>query len=413
MGKFTNKGIVLGVTGSIAAYKAASLLRTLVAEGANVSVVMTESAKRFLAPLTFEVLSKNPVYHDMFTDRDTMPHLSATESADILVIAPATANILAKSALGIADDLLSTMILAARCPMIMAPAMDGEMWEHPSVQAHTQTLRQRGVMVLEPEEGFLASGLIGKGRLPAEQSILEAIESLLARQTDWSGHRVLVSAGPTREYIDAVRFITNGSTGKMGYAIAEAAAKRGAEVVLVSGPTSLTHPAHVKMTSVVTADDMHATLQRHFPWATVLIMTAAVGDFRLRETMSRKVKKDEWSGEPLELERTLDILGDLSMRRTHQILVGFAAETHEHIENGKKKLQKKNLDMIAINHVGGPDSAFGNQTNELTLLTRSGDVHHLDRMPKSLLAHHLLDAILPLTCSENKPVRRGLNLRSL
>jgi phosphopantothenoylcysteine decarboxylase/phosphopantothenate--cysteine ligase len=413
MGKWDNKRIVFGVTGSIAAYKAVSLLRTLVEEGANVSVVMTSSATQFVAPLTFEVLSKQPVYQEMFSERDPMPHLTLTESADLLLVVPTTASMLAKSALGLADDLLSTVILAARCPMVMAPAMDGDMWDHPSVVEHTRTLRQRGVTVLEPEEGALASGLMGKGRLPSEEAILEAVDACLCRQQDWAGQRVLVSAGPTRELIDAVRFMTNASSGKMGYTIAEAVAQRGAEVVLVSGPTFLTPPANVETISVITAEDMQQVLQDRFSWATVLIMTAAVGDLRPRQITTQKIKKEEWTGEPLELERTPDILAGLSQQRTHQILVGFAAETDHHIENGKKKLQQKSLDLIAINHVNGPDSAFGNDTNELTLLIRTGEVQHLDRMPKPLIAHRLLDAILPLIIHEKIPHRRAPNLRSL
>lgn len=413
MGKWNNKRIVLGVTGSIAAYKAVALLRTLVGEGANVSVVMTSSATQFVAPLTFEALSKQPVYRELFAERDPMPHLTLTESADLLLVAPATANMLAKSALGLADDLLSTMVLAARCPIIMAPAMDGEMWHHPSVVEHTRILRQRGIRVLEPEEGSLASGLMGKGRLPSEEAILEAVDACFHRQQDWVGQRVLVSAGPTREPIDPVRFITNASSGKMGYAIAEAAVQRGAEVALVSGPTSLTPPARVETVSVVTAEEMQQALEEKFSWSTVLIMTAAVGDFRPRQFTTQKIKKDEWGGEPLELERTPDILAGLSRRRTQQVLAGFAAETDRHIENGRKKLQQKSLDLIAVNHVNGPDSAFGNETNELTLLTRTGDVQHLDRMSKSLIAHHLLNAILPLTTQERVSHGRPANLRSL
>ena len=414
MGKWDNKRIVLGVAGSIAAYKAISILRSLVGEGADVSVVMTNAAGQFVTPLTFEVLSKNPVNDELFTGRDPMPHLTLTENADLLLVAPATANILAKSALGLADDLLSTMILAARCPIIMAPAMDGEMWDHPSVVEHRGILRQQGVMVLDPEDGELASGLIGKGRLPSEEAILEAVASCLFRRCDWTGQRVLVSAGPTREPIDAVRFLSNGSTGKMGYAIAEAAVQRGAEVVLVSGPTALTPPGNMETISVVTAQDMEKALESRFSWATVLIMAAAVGDFRPSQAVSRKAKKDDWSGEPLALERTPDILAELAQQRTHQLLVGFAAETENHVKNGEKKLLQKTLDLIAINHVGGPDSAFGNETNELTLVTRSGESQHLGRMPKLLIAHQLLDAILPLFPeAQNIPLRRATNLRSL
>jgi phosphopantothenoylcysteine decarboxylase / phosphopantothenate---cysteine ligase len=413
MGKFDNKRIVLGVTGSIAAYKAVSLLRTLVGEGAEVSVVMTSAAKQFVTPLTFEVLSKRPVYADLFSESEAMPHLRLTELADLVLIAPATANTLAKSALGLADDLLSTMILAARCPMVLAPAMDGEMWDHPSVMDHTQTLRLRGVTVMDPEDGPLASGFVGKGRFPSEEAILETVDVCLSRVQDWTGQRVLVSAGPTREPIDAVRFITNGSTGKMGYALAQAAAQRGAQVVLVSGPTNLLPPAHCETISVVTAEDMQQVLEDKFSWATVLIMTAAVGDFRSRKVATQKLKKDEWDGKALDLERTPDILAGLSKLKTHQILVGFAAETDNHIENGKKKLQQKSLDLVAVNHVSGPDSAFGNDTNELTILTKAGEILHFDRMAKPLIAHQFLDTILPLAMQQESDGRRIPNLRSL
>ena len=274
------KRIVLCVTGSIAAYKAVSLLRTLVEDGAEVSVVMTSSATQFVAPLTFEVLSGRPVLQRLFADAQPMPHLKVTEDADLILVAPATANCLAKCALGLADDLLGTLFVAARCPIVMAPAMDVEMWDHPALVAHVRALRERGIVVLEPEEGPLASGLLGKGRLPAEHVIMEALRSRLAPRRDWSGQRVLVSAGPTREPIDAVRFITNASSGKMGYAMAEAAAQRGAEVLLVSGPTALPSPPNVTRVSVVTAEEMYQELDARFAWATVLVMTAAVGDFR-------------------------------------------------------------------------------------------------------------------------------------
>jgi len=414
MGKWDNKRIVLGVTGSIAAYKAVSLLRFLVGEGADVSVVMTNAARQFVTPLTFEVLSKNAVNDELFSGKAPLSHLKLTENADLLLVAPATANTLAKSALGLADDLLSTMILAARCPIIMAPAMDGEMWDHPSVVEHRQVLCQWGVTVLDPEDGELASGLIGTGRLPSEDAIFEAVNSCLSRRLDWAGQRLLVSAGPTREPIDAVRFLSNGSTGKMGYAVAEAAAQRGAEVVLVSGPTVLPFPGNTETISVMTAQDMQEALESRFSSATVLIMAAAVGDFRPSHVVSEKVKKDEWAGEPLALERTPDLLATLAQQRTHQLLVGFAAETENHVENGEKKLRQKKLDLIAINHVGGPDSAFGNDTNELTLLTRSGESQYLSRMPKRFIAHQLLDAILPLFPeAQNIPSRRAANLRSL
>ena len=387
------KRIVLCVTGSIAAYKAVSLLRTLVEDGAEVSVVMTPSATQFVAPLTFEVLSGRPVLQRLFADDQPMPHLKATEDADLILVAPATANCLAKCALGLADDLLGTLFVAARCPIVMAPAMDVEMWDHPAVAAHTRTLRERGIVVLEPEEGLLASGLIGKGRLPAEHAILDAVRSCLARQQDWSGQRVLVSAGPTREPIDAVRFITNASSGKMGYAMAEAAAQRGAEVLLVSGPTTLPCPPNVTRISVTTAEEMAQELDARFTWATVLVMTAAVGDFRPRSPSAAKVKKHEWSGEPLELERTPDILQALSRKRTHHVLVGFAAESDDLLVNGRKKLHQKDLDLLVVNRITGPQSAFGNETNEVILLPRHGTPIEVERLPKRLLADRILDTV--------------------
>ena len=387
------KQVVLCVTGSIAAYKAVSLLRTLVEDGAEVSVVMTPSATQFVAPLTFEVLSGRPVLQRLFAADQPMPHLKVTEDADLILVAPATANCLAKCALGLADDLLGTLFVAARCPIVMAPAMDVEMWDHPAVAAHTRTLRERGIAVLEPEEGPLASGLTGKGRLPAEHAILDAVRSCLARQQDWSGQRVLVSAGPTREPIDAVRFITNASSGKMGYAMAEAAAQRGAEVLLVSGPTALPCPPNVTRVSAVTAEEMYQELDARFAWSTVLVMTAAVGDFRPRNPSSAKAKKHEWTGEPLELERTPDILQALSRKRTHQVLVGFAAESEDLLANGRKKLHQKDLDLLVVNRITGPQSAFGNETNEVILLPRHGTSIEVERLPKRLLADRILDTV--------------------
>lgn len=403
------KRVVLGVTGSIAAYKAVSLLRTLAQEGTDVSVVMTSAATQFVAPLTFETLSGRPVRQDLFAAAESMPHLQGTQEADLVLVAPATANCLTKCALGLADDLLSTLLLAARCSIVMAPAMDGEMWNHPALVAHVRTLRERGVIVLEPEEGPLASGLFGTGRLSAERTIVDAVHASLFHQPphaaaclgpgrqvdrrDWVGQRVLVSAGPTREPIDAVRFMTNASSGKMGYAVAAAAAERGAEVVLVSGPTALTSPPNVRTISALTAEDMYQALDARFAWATVLIMTAAVGDFRPRHPVPTKMKKHEWNGMPLDLERTPDILESLSRKRTHQVLVGFAAESEDLLANGRKKLHQKDLDVIVVNRITGDQSAFGSDTNEAILLPRDGEPHHLNRLPKRILADRILDMV--------------------
>ena len=392
--RFKGKRIILGVTGSIAAYKAVNLLRTLTQEGAEVSVVMTESATRFVTPLTFEVLSKRPVATDLFSGHQEMIHITWPQGADLIVLAPCTANRIANYALGLADDLLSTMLLTTKCPVVIAPAMDGEMWDQLAIQNHVEKLRQRGVIVLEPEVGQLASGKIGRGRLPGDETILSAMDEKLKGLQDWLGHRFLVSAGPTREPIDAVRFISNGSSGKMGYALAQAATERGAQVTLVSGPTELVPPQGVDRVPVVTAEEMYQALVSRFFEATVLIMAAAVGDFRSRQVIADKVKKQGWKGEPLELERTTDILAALSAQRTHQILVGFAAETDNLIENGREKLKRKSLDMVIVNQIGGNHSSFGNDTNEATLLTRDGSRTPLPRLPKRILADRILDELL-------------------
>jgi phosphopantothenoylcysteine decarboxylase/phosphopantothenate--cysteine ligase len=389
--QLAGKRVVLAVTGSIAAYKAIGFLRLLTQRGAIVHVVMTESAMRFVAPLTFEVLSGSPVTDDLFSGHQDMKHLSLAEQADLLLVAPCTANTLAKLALGLADNVLGTMALTVQCPLVICPAMDGEMWAHPTVQAHAETLRSRGVTLVEPEIGELASGQWGQGRLATEETILTTVQAVLQPRRDWQGERVLISAGPTQEPIDPVRFLSNGSSGKMGYAIAEAAAARGAEVVLVSGPTQLTSPRGVTRVPVVTADEMLHALTARFDWATTLIMAAAVGDFRAKESYPHKVKKEQWSGEALQLERTPDILLALSAQRTHQRMIGFAAETDDLIEHGQTKLQDKQLDMLVVNQVGGADSAFGNDSNEVILLTPNASPHRIPRMPKRQLADSLLD----------------------
>jgi len=392
----SGKRIVLGVTGSIAAYKAVGLLRQLIQAGASVHVVMTDSAIRFVAPLTFEVLSGHPVASDVFAGHQEMKHLSLTEQADLLVVAPCTANTLAKLALGLADNLLGTLALTVQCPVMICPAMDGEMWGHPAVQAHSKTLRHRGVVIVEPEVGALASGEWGEGRLATEETIMAKAVGLLQSRTDWQGERVLISAGPTQEPIDPVRFISNGASGKMGFALAEVAAERGAEVILVSGPTHLDPPKGATVVPVATAEDMLQALTSRFEWATTLIMTAAVGDFRPKQAHLQKLKKDQWNGEGLVLERTPDILMALSAQRKHQRLIGFAAETDHLIEHGQAKLTNKHLDMLIVNQIGGEQSAFGNDTNEVYVLTPGAAPHHIPRMPKRQLADTLLDRILSL-----------------
>lgn len=400
--KFLGKRILLGVTGSIAAYKSVGVLRALIQEGADVSVVMTASATRFVTPLTFEVLSKHPVRLDLFGGGGEMPHLTLPTEADAIVVAPSTANFLAKCALGLGDDLLSALMLNAKCPLILAPAMDGDMWSHPAIQTHVETIRGRGVTVLEPEEGPLASGEIGKGRLPHQDVILGALEAILTPRQDWLGQRVLVSAGPTQEVIDPVRFISNRSSGKMGYALARAARERGAQVSLVSGPSSLSFPRGVECESVHTAEEMNKAMTRRLSWSTVVIMAAAVADFRPTRPAGTKLKKTREGTARLELEPTEDILENLSKMRNSQILVGFAAETQDVTARAKQKLHAKGLDLIVGNAVGLPGTGFDSDHNTAVLIDRDGRVNQLPTMPKELLAHHILDAVLGLSGSTSK-----------
>jgi phosphopantothenoylcysteine decarboxylase/phosphopantothenate--cysteine ligase len=333
-----------------------------------------------------------------------MKHLSLTEQADVMLVAPCTANTLAKLALGLADNVLGTMALTLQCPMVICPAMDGEMWSHPTVQGHAKTLQSRGAIIVEPENGELASGQWGQGRLATEETILTTVQQVLQPRRDWLGQRVLISAGPTREPIDPVRFLSNGSSGKMGYAMAEAAAARGAEVFLVSGPTQLECPQGVTQVPVVTADEMLQALTARFDWATTLIMAAAVGDFRAKESHSHKMKKDQWNGEALPLERTPDILLALSAQRTHQCMIGFAAETDNLIEHAQAKLKNKQLDMVVANQVGGEHSAFGNDSNEVIVLTPNTFPYTIPRMPKRQLADVLLDCVKTLSpSSQSQP----------
>lgn len=388
--------LVLGVTGSIAAYKAVSLLRVLTGEGAAVSVVMTESATKFVTPLTFEVLSGARVATDLFETHQEMTHLSLPEQADAIVIAPATANFLSKAAVGLADDLLSTMLLTAQCPLIVAPAMDGDMWAHPTVVEHVRALRGRGVTVLDPEEGPLASGRIAQGRLAAEPKILDAVRRALMPRSDWQGQRVLVSAGPTQEAIDPVRFLSNRSSGKMGYAIAEAARDRGAQVVLVSGPTALAPPAGVDVVPVTTAQEMADALSRHFAWATVVVMAAAVADFRPKTPAAQKIKKRGHAELSLDLESAPDILAMLSAQRTSQLLIGFAAETEHLIAHAQKKLADKGLDMIVANDVTLQGAGFGSDDNAAVILSKTGQQKQCGLMPKQRLADEILTAALAL-----------------
>jgi len=410
--RLAGKTIVLGVTGSIAAYKAASLARRLMTEGATVRVVMTHTAQRFVAPLTFEALTGHPVGTDLFPSSsgevgaggarsagpppavNVMPHLALADGADLIAIAPASAHCVAKLAHGLADDLLTTLVLAAECPVVVVPAMDGGMWTHPAVCANVRTLRQRGVTVLEPEVGPLASGRVGQGRFPEEDAILSAIFGALCAK-DFRGRRVLITAGPTQEPLDPVRFMSNRSSGKMGWALAEAARDRGADVVLVAGPTSLAPVPNVAYVSVVTSEEMRKEVVTRFPGTDVLIMAAAVADFRPARPAKGKVPKGR-DVRTLALEPTKDILKDLPPRRAGQLVVGFAAETGDLVARARGKLLDKALDLIVANDVSEPGAGFGTDTNRATLLDRAGRCEALPLMSKHELAHRILDAVLTL-----------------
>lgn len=398
----TGKEIVLGVTGSIACYKAVELLRELIRREASVTVVMTEGARQFITPLTFATLSKRPVLTDLFTldYGSRIAHVSTAEGADLLLVAPATADILGKFANGLADDLLTNLFLAAHVPVLIAPAMDRQMWQHPAVQENVKRLKERGVRFVGPEVGELASGLYGPGRLAEVSEIVRAVEALLSPQ-DLSGEVVLVTAGPTQEPLDPIRYVSNRSSGKMGYAIAEAALARGAKVILVSGPTALKPPPQVETTFVQTAGEMREAVLKSFPDTTIVIKAAAVADYRPARMLPSKLKKTE---EPISLEfvPTSDILEELGKKKEGRILVGFAAETENVIERAREKLLKKNLDLVVANDVTKEGAGFGAEMNLVTILDREGNVEELPLLSKAEVAHRILDRVVALL-----PRRRG------
>ncbi|HWN54929.1 MAG TPA: bifunctional phosphopantothenoylcysteine decarboxylase/phosphopantothenate--cysteine ligase CoaBC, partial [Methylomirabilota bacterium] len=365
------KQIVLGVTGSIAAYKAVLLLRELTARGAEVTVVMSANAEHFVGALTFRTLSGRPVLSSLFDPQseEAVEHVALAERADVFVVAPATANLLAKAAHGIADDFLTTLLLATRCPVLMAPAMDGGMWDHAAVQANVETLRERGVTVLEPEAGALASGLSGRGRLPEVPTLVEAVERALTPQRDRVGERVLVTSGPTREPIDPVRYLSNRSSGKMGHAVAAAALRRGAEVVLISGPTTLQPPPGAVYVPVQTAEEMREAALQHLASASVVIKAAAVADYRVERPSATKIKsgsKDE--GLTLSLVANPDILKELAQRKGGAFLVGFAAETNDVRTHAADKLRAKGVDLLVVNDVSQQGIGFDAEDNQVLLL---------------------------------------------
>ena len=390
--------LILGVTGSIAAYKAAYLLRELTRAGARVTVVTTAHADHFIAPLTWRTLSGRPVLRDLFdpASDEAVEHVALAERAEAIVVAPATANLLAKAAQGIADDFLSTLLLAARCPVVIAPAMDGGMWTHPAVAANVATLRARGVVVVDPESGPLASGLTGQGRLPEPATILEALERALTPRRDLAGERVLVTSGPTREPIDPVRYISNRSSGKMGHAIATAALRRGAEVVLISGPTALTPPPGAIYVPIQTAEEMREAALHHLAGATVVIKAAAVADYRAKDPRGSKIKSRKDEDLTLELAPNPDILKELAGRKGGAFLVGFAAETNQVREYAAQKLQAKGIDLMVANDVGRRGIGFDADDNEVLLLDRWGGAQELPKLPKLDVAHAILDRVLAL-----------------
>lgn len=387
------KQIVLGVCGGIAAYKAVELLRLLTKAGAEVSVVMTANACEFVTPLTFQTLSNNPVHTRMFDlyQEKEIGHISLADKADLCVVVPATANIIGKLSGGIADDLLSTTLMATKAPVVLAPSMNVNMYENAAVQHNMQILTQRGFHLIEPDDGALACGWEGKGKLPAPEHIQEWIEKILT-PADLNGERVLISAGPTREKLDPIRYISNYSSGKMGYAIARAAWQRGAEVVLVSGPTALPVPLGVRYVPVESARDMHAAMMRELPGTSVVIKAAAVADYRPSCVAQHKIKKGTDSA-CIELEPNPDILAQIGMEKTGQIVVGFAAETHDLLRHAQDKLQRKNLDMLVANDVTAPGAGFDVETNVVKFLHADGRVEDMPQSSKVEVAHALLDRV--------------------
>jgi phosphopantothenoylcysteine decarboxylase/phosphopantothenate--cysteine ligase len=386
--------ILVGLSGGIACYKACEVVRVLARDGARVRVVMTAGAREFVTPLTLQTLSGQPVATDTFslTQESEIGHIRLADEAEVVLIAPATANVMAKLAHGLADDLLSTVALASQAPLLLAPAMNVHMWEHAATQANLRTLVERGAAVVGPASGSLACGYEGAGRLAEPGDIVEAVAGVLSAK-DLRGERVLVSAGPTREAIDPVRYLSNHSSGKMGDAIARVAHRRGAEVVLVTGPTSLPPPPGVRTVAVTTADEMQRALEREFRAASVLIMAAAVADHRVRVPAAHKLKKGPRPF-ALDLERTPDILTGLAAKKGRRLVVGFAAETRALNEEAARKLREKHLDLVVANDVTAPGAGFGSDTNVVQLLDADGLAESLPLLPKDEVAGRILDWVV-------------------
>ena len=403
--------ITLGVTGGVAAYKSAELVRRLQTEGHSVQVVMTRAAREFITPLTFAALSGQKVITDLFTGGDSgdanlesaIEHIAVAQRTDLLLVAPATTDTLAKFARGLADDFLSTLYLASTAPVVMAPAMNVNMWQHPATQENLVMLRKRGVRIVEPGEGYLACGMTGPGRLAAQEEILKAVREVVEAQQDLAGDTVLVTAGPTHEDLDPVRFIANRSSGKMGYAVAEAAARRGAKVVLISGPTALETPESVERVDVRTAEEMLRAVRTRFSPVTIAIFAAAVADYRPAEPATAKIKRTK---EPLtiHLVPNPDILATMAKEKGERLVVGFAAETDHVAENARKKLTTKNADLIVANDVTAEGAGFDVETNVVTIFSRDARDLPLPRMTKVEVAQRILDEVLRLRSSlRSKP----------
>ncbi len=397
------KNIVLAVSGGIAAYKSVELLRLLVKQGARVRVIMTANACEFLAPLTFEALSGHKVFHGLFTDTPdaSIRHIDWARWADAVVVAPATANTVAKLATGIADDALSTFVLAVTAPVLICPSMNTHMFQSRPVQRNLTRLQEDGMAVAAPGTGELACGVTGPGRMPEPEMIADRLHYLLSPK-DLAGKKILVTAGPTREPIDPVRFISNRSSGKMGYAVAAAAERRGAQVTLISGPVSLPPPANVDVVGVQSAAEMADAVLDRMAACDAIVKVAAVGDYRVAETAAHKIKKAQAGGWSLSLTPNRDILREIARRKGGQIIVGFAAETRNLEANAQTKLAEKNLDMIVVNQVAGKESAFEAEDNQVNLFFKDGRSESLPRMEKAALADVLWDRIGDLGLSDSK-----------
>ena len=397
--------ITLGVTGGVAAYKAAELVRRLQQEGFSVEVVMTRAACEFITPLTFAALTGKKVITGLFAQsggeanlESAIEHIAVAQRTDLLLVAPATADIIAKFSRGISDDFLSTLYLATAAPVVVAPAMNVNMWNHPATQENLERLRGRGVHVVNPNEGYLAFGMTGAGRLAGQDAIVSTVREVLQLRRDLEGQTVLLTAGPTQEDLDPVRFLTNRSSGRMGYAVAEAAAQRGAKVILVTGPTALDTPAGVTRVNVRSASEMLHSVEENFSAATIAIFAAAVADYRPAEAASQKIKKTA-DGIALRLEPNPDILAIIARKRGHRLIVGFAAETDKVAENARKKLADKNADLIVANDVTAEGAGFDVDTNIVTLFARDGRDLALPKLTKREVAHRILDEVVRLTAS--------------